>query len=62
MDSFESWKLFETTGKVEDYLNYTKERRLHDAREKFLSVIEGEEADGRDNHSSGNGNFLDGYK
>lgn len=62
MDNLESWKIFESTGKVEDYLKYADERRLNDARESFISAIEGGRTNGRDNHSSGNGNFFDGYK
>lgn len=62
MDNLDSWKIFESTGKVEDYLKYADERRVKEACESFLSVIEGERTNGRDNHSSGNGNFLDGYK
>ena len=62
MDNLGSWKVFESTGKVEDYLKYADERRLKEARESFISAIKGEETNGRDNHSSGDGNFLDGYK
>jgi hypothetical protein len=62
MNNLESWKIFESTGKVEDYLKYADERRLNDARENFISAVEGESINGRDNHSSGNGNFLNGYK
>lgn len=62
MDNLNSWKIFESTGKVEDYLKYADERRLKDARESFISAVEGESTNGRDNHSGGNGNFLDGYK
>lgn len=62
MDNLNSWKVFESTGKVEDYLKYADERRLKDARESFISAIESERTNGRDNHSGGNGNFLDGYK
>ncbi|MFQ9514761.1 MAG: hypothetical protein ACLRZ9_02930 [Eubacterium sp.] len=62
MDNLESWKIFESTGKIEDYLKYADERRLKDARESFISAVEGEKTNGRDNYSSGNGNFLNGYK
>lgn len=62
MDNLESWKIFETTGKVEDYLKYAEERRLKNARESFISAIEGERADGGNNYGSGNGNFRDAYK
>lgn len=62
MDNLGSWKIFETTGRVEDYLKYADERRLKDARESFLSAVEGERANGRDNYGSGNGNFRNAYK
>lgn len=62
MDNLNSWKIFESTGSVEDYLKYADERRLKNARESFISAIEGEHKNGRNNHGSGNGNFLDGYK
>lgn len=62
MDNLESWKVFESTGKVEDYLKYAEERRLNQARESFLSVIEGEQTNGRDNYGNGNGNFFNGYQ
>ncbi len=62
MDNLESWKVFESTGKVEDYLKYADERRLQKARENFLSVIEGGQTDDRKNYSGGNGNFRDAYK
>ena len=26
MDNLDSWRVFETTGRVEDYLKYTKEK------------------------------------
>lgn len=62
MDNLESWKVFESTGKVEDYLKYAEERRLNQARESFLSAIEGEQTNGRDNYGNGNGNFFNGYQ
>ncbi len=62
MDNLESWKIFESTGKVEDYLKYADERRLKQACESFISAIEGEKTNGRENYGSGNGDFFDGYK
>lgn len=62
MDNSESWKIFESTGRVEDYLRYADERRVKDACERFISQIEGGSTDGRDNHGSGNGNFFNAYK
>lgn len=62
MDNLNSWKIFESTGKVEDYLKYADERRLNKARESFISAIEGDKTNGRSNHGNGDGNFLDGYK
>lgn len=62
MDNLNSWKIFESTGKVEDYLKYADERKLNEARENFISAIEGDRTNGRNNHSNGDGNFLDGYK
>lgn len=62
MDNLGSWKVFETTGKVEDYLKYADEKRVREARESFLSAVEGDKTNGRDKHSNGNGNFLDAYK
>lgn len=58
----EYWKVFESTGKVEDYLKYADEKRVRDACEKFISAIEREGKDGRNNNSGGNGNFLNGDK
>lgn len=62
MDNLNNWNVFETTGRVEDYLKYADEQRMKNARESFISAIEGEGTNGRNNHGSGNGNFLDGYK
>ena len=62
MEDLSNWKIFESTGKVEDYLKYADERRLKNAYESFVSAIEGEGTNGRDNHSSGDGTFLNGYK
>ncbi|MBR1740810.1 MAG: hypothetical protein IJ733_02870 [Lachnospiraceae bacterium] len=62
MDQMDCWKIFETTGKVEDYLRYADEKRINNACESFISAIESEGTDGRDNHGGRNGNFLDGYK
>ncbi len=61
MDNLDSWRVFETTGKVEDYLKYAQEKKVNEARENFISKIEGDR-DGRDNDGSGNGNFRDTYK
>ena len=64
MDNLSSWKVFEATGKVEDYLKYADERRMNEARENFISAInntEGKE-DGRDSYGSGDGNIFHGYK
>lgn len=62
MEHWESWKIFESTGKVEDYLKYAEEKRLKNACESFISAVEGEETNGRNNHGGGNCDFLDGYK
>ena len=32
MDNLNSWKVFEATGKIEDYLKYADERRINTAR------------------------------
>ena len=61
MDTVGSWRVFETTGKVEDYLKYAQEKKVNEARENFISKIEGDR-DGRDDDSSRNGNFRDTYK
>lgn len=64
MNNLNSWKVFESTGKVEDYLRYADERRINEARESFISAInstEGEKDD-RNSYGNGNGNFFDGYK
>lgn len=61
MDNLGSWRVFETTGKVEDYLKYAQEKKVNEARENFISKIEGDR-NGRDNDGSGNGNFRDTYK
>lgn len=61
MDNLDSWRVFETTGKVEDYLKYAQEKKVNEARENFISKIEGDK-NGRDDYSSGNGNFRDTYK
>lgn len=61
MDNLDSWRVFETTGKVQDYLKYAQEKKVNEARENFISKIEGDR-DGRDNDGSGNGNFRDTYK
>lgn len=28
MDNLESWRMFESTGKIDDYLQYAKEKKL----------------------------------
>ena len=61
MDNLGSWRVFETTGKVEDYLKYAQEKKVNEARENFISKIEGDR-DCRDDDSSRNGNFRDTYK
>jgi hypothetical protein len=61
MDNLDSWRVFETTGKVEDYLKYAQQKRVNQAREKFISQVEGQK-NGRDDYGSGNGNFSDTYK
>lgn len=61
MDNLDSWRVFETTGRVEDYLKYAQERKVKEARENFISKIEGDR-DGRDDYGSGNGDFRDSYK
>ena len=40
MDNLDSWRVFETTGKVEDYLKYAQEKKVNEARENFISKIE----------------------
>ena len=64
MDNLNSWKVFESTGKVEDYLKYADEKRLNEARESFISAINGTEGEknGRNNNDNRNGNFFNGYK
>ncbi len=61
MEYLNSWRVFEETGKIEDYLNYAKEKKIKRARENFISKLEGKE-NGRDNNSSGNGDFPVTYK
>ena len=61
MEYLNSWRVFEETGKIEDYLNYAKEKKINRARENFISKLEGKE-NGRDNYSSGNGDFPVTYK
>lgn len=64
MDNLSSWKVFEATGKVEDYLKYADERRVNEARENFISAIniaEGKK-DGRNGYGSGNSNIFNAYK
>ena len=39
MDNLNSWKVFEATGKIEDYLKYADERRINKARESFIARI-----------------------
>lgn len=64
MDNLSSWKVFETTGKVKDYLKYADERRVNEARESFISAINNTEGrkDGRDGYDDGNGDIVNGYK
>lgn len=62
MDNFDSWKVFESTGKVQDYLKFTNQRRVNEARESFISKVEGEDSNVRKNSSDGNGHFIDEYK
>lgn len=52
-----SWKIFETTGKIEDYLKYAKEKKVDQACERFVSVLEGKDDNGRNNDGSGNSDF-----
>ena len=61
MDNLESWRMFESTGKIDDYLQYAKEKKINKARENFISKIEGER-NGRDNNSCRYGDFSDTYK
>ena len=61
MDIFESWKTFEKSGKVEDYLKYAGEKRQKNAYDNFISMLE-EDSDGRNNYSSGNGTLPNAYK
>lgn len=62
MDNLKSWETFQSTGKVEDYLKYADEKRLRDACERFISALDSEGTDGRNNHSGGDGYILNGYK
>ena len=34
MDNLESWRMFESTGKIDDYLQYAKEKKIN--QEKIL--------------------------
>jgi len=52
---------FWATGKIEDYLKYSEERKRQ-ACEKFISAIEGEKANDRNSNSNRDGNILHGYK
>lgn len=61
MDNLDSWRVFETTGKVEDYLKYAKEKRVNEARESFIFKIEGDRND-RENDCGGHGDFRNAYK
>lgn len=61
MNNLDSWRIFESTGKVEDYLKYAQEKKVNEARENFISKVEGDK-NGRDDYGSGNGNFRDSYK
>lgn len=64
MDNLNSWKVFEATGKIEDYLKYADERRINKARESFIARIkdtEGKE-DGRNSNGAGDDNIFDGYR
>lgn len=61
MDNLESWRMFESTGKIDDYLQYAKEKKINKARENFISKIEGER-NARDNNSGRYGDFSDTYK
>ena len=36
MDNLESWRMFESTGKIDDYLQYAKEKKINKARENFI--------------------------
>ena len=61
MDNLESWRMFESTGKIDDYLQYAKEKKFNKARENFISKIEGER-NGRDNNSGMYCDFSYTYK
>lgn len=52
---------FWSTGKVEDYLIYSEERKRQ-ACEKFISAIEGERTNDRNSNSDRYGNIFNGYK
>ena len=62
MDNLESWKVFESTGKVQDYLKFTNQRRINEARESFVSNVEGVNLNGRKSNSDRNGHFINEYK
>lgn len=62
MDNLESWKAFESSGRIEDYLKYAKEKKLTDAYENFISAVERQENDGRNDNSSGDSYISDVYK
>ncbi len=57
-----NWKQFESTGKIEDYLKYVDERKLKEARERFVSSVESDTKNGRANNGNGNGDFINAYK
>ncbi len=61
MEHRDNSSAFWATGKIEDYLKYSEERKKQ-ACEKFISAIEGERANDRDSYSCGDSNILDDYK
>lgn len=60
MEIFEAWNIFETTGKVEDYLNYRSQSKdminvVHSTQTSFNQV--GGFEHGRANSINGDGNI-----
>lgn len=62
MDNLKNWKIFEETGRIQDYLKFTNERRVNEAMENFISKVEGEKRDGRKGNSNGNSHFINEHK
>ena len=39
MDNLESWRMFESTGKIDDYLQYAKEKKIVAYLKKTIQSI-----------------------